>query len=195
MTPRPAAPDPAREDERQQKLAALRARLHEDAQALRTPGDWAARLRLAALHAGRGLREHPAHLRPAARRHHGPGLPAMDRGRTAGPPGRKGHRDLRRPAPPAPGRPQDRTSVTTTSRRRAGGMPTGSPTSGTCRRPPASPAPSRPGCPRPARPRRACGTRCAGWPAARDSPSSTSTAPQPTAPPSGPPAASGSCPA
>jgi DNA primase len=49
MTPRPAAPELAREDDRQQKLAALRARLHEDAQALRTPGDWATRLRLAAL--------------------------------------------------------------------------------------------------------------------------------------------------
>jgi DNA primase len=52
MTPRPAAPELAREDERQQKLAALRARLHEDAQALQTPGDWAARLRLAALMPG-----------------------------------------------------------------------------------------------------------------------------------------------
>lgn len=51
-SPRPAAPDPAQEDERQQKLAALRARLHEDAHALRTPGDWAARLRLAALMPG-----------------------------------------------------------------------------------------------------------------------------------------------
>ena len=52
MTPRPAAPELTREDERQQKLAALRARLHEDAQALRTPGDWAVRLRLAALMPG-----------------------------------------------------------------------------------------------------------------------------------------------
>jgi DNA primase len=52
MPQRPAATQPAREDERQQRLAALRARLHEDAQALRTPGDWAARLRLAALMPG-----------------------------------------------------------------------------------------------------------------------------------------------
>ena len=52
MPPRSAAPDLAREDERQWKLAGLRARLHEDAQALRTPADWAARLRLAALMPG-----------------------------------------------------------------------------------------------------------------------------------------------
>ena len=52
MTPRPAAPGLAREDEHLRKLAALRARLHEDALALRTPGEWAARLRLAALMPG-----------------------------------------------------------------------------------------------------------------------------------------------
>ena len=52
MTPRPAAPELAREDERQQKLAALGTRLHENAQALRTSGDWAARLRMAALMPG-----------------------------------------------------------------------------------------------------------------------------------------------
>jgi DNA primase len=49
MTPQPAAPETAGEDERQRKLDALRARLHEGAQALRTPGDWAACLRTAAL--------------------------------------------------------------------------------------------------------------------------------------------------
>ena len=52
MPPRSAAPDLAREDERQWKLAGLRARLHEDAQALRTPAEWVARLRLAALMPG-----------------------------------------------------------------------------------------------------------------------------------------------
>ena len=52
MTPRPAAPGPAREDEHLRKLTALRARLHEDAQALRTPGEWAARLGLGALMPG-----------------------------------------------------------------------------------------------------------------------------------------------
>ena len=52
MTPRPAAPALAREDEHRRKLAVLRARLHEDALALRTPGEWAARLRLAALMPG-----------------------------------------------------------------------------------------------------------------------------------------------
>jgi len=51
-SPRPAAPDPAREDERRQKLAALRVRLHEDVETLRTPDDWAAQLRLAALMPG-----------------------------------------------------------------------------------------------------------------------------------------------
>jgi DNA primase len=45
-----AAPGQAREreEDRQRKLAALRARLHEEAQALRTPGDWARCLRVAA---------------------------------------------------------------------------------------------------------------------------------------------------
>ena len=54
MPARPATSGLAREreDERQRKLAALRARLHDDAQALCTPGDWAARLRLAALMPG-----------------------------------------------------------------------------------------------------------------------------------------------
>jgi DNA primase len=52
MPPRPAAPELAREDERQRKLAALRTRLHDDVWALRTPSDWAARLRLAALMPG-----------------------------------------------------------------------------------------------------------------------------------------------
>ena len=107
-TPRAAAPDPAREDERQQKLAALRARLHEDAQALRTPGDWAARLRLAALMPGedfanillissqrpgatmvRDYRQWTA-ARRQVRRHE------------------KGIETFRIPPRPAPGRPQDR---------------------------------------------------------------------------------------
>ena len=49
MTPPHPAAGPAREDEAQQKLTALRTRLHVGAQALRTPGDWAALLRTAAL--------------------------------------------------------------------------------------------------------------------------------------------------
>jgi len=46
----PAAPGQAgeREEDRQRKLAGLRARLHEEAQALRTPGDWARCLHVAA---------------------------------------------------------------------------------------------------------------------------------------------------
>jgi DNA primase len=52
MPPPSAAPDLARDDERQRELADLRARLHEDTQALCTPADWAARLRLAALMPG-----------------------------------------------------------------------------------------------------------------------------------------------
>ena len=52
MPARPAAPELAREDERQRKLAALRTRLHDDVRALRTPADWVARLRLAALMPG-----------------------------------------------------------------------------------------------------------------------------------------------
>ena len=46
----PAAPRQAREreEDRQRKLADLRARLHEEARALRTPGDWTRCLHLAA---------------------------------------------------------------------------------------------------------------------------------------------------
>jgi hypothetical protein len=52
--PRPPEPGtgPEREEERQRKLAALRARLREDARSLRTPDDWARCLRLAALMPG-----------------------------------------------------------------------------------------------------------------------------------------------
>src|SRR5213078_2423836 len=46
----PAAPRQAREreEDRQRKVADLRARLHEESQALRTPGDWARCLHVAA---------------------------------------------------------------------------------------------------------------------------------------------------
>jgi DNA primase len=46
---------PEREDEHQGKLAALRARLREDARTLRTPADWTRCLRLAALMPGQGF--------------------------------------------------------------------------------------------------------------------------------------------
>jgi DNA primase len=49
MTPPHPTPGLAREDEAQRKLTALRTRLHAGAQALRTPGDWAALLRTTAL--------------------------------------------------------------------------------------------------------------------------------------------------
>ena len=48
MIPPHLAPAHEREDDRQENPGALRARLHDAAQALRTPGDWAACLRLAA---------------------------------------------------------------------------------------------------------------------------------------------------
>ena len=49
MPPQPGPPGQVRErDDRQDKLGALRGRLHQAAQALRTPGDWAACMRLAA---------------------------------------------------------------------------------------------------------------------------------------------------
>jgi DNA primase len=49
LTPKHPAPGSIWEDEPQQKLTALRARLHASAQALRTPRDWAALLRTTAL--------------------------------------------------------------------------------------------------------------------------------------------------
>jgi DNA primase len=50
--PQPPAPGLDRDTECRQRLPALRARLHTEAGALRTPGDWAACLRLAALMPG-----------------------------------------------------------------------------------------------------------------------------------------------
>jgi DNA primase len=48
--PRPEpGPDSDRDEQRQDKLSALRTRLHENASALRTPADWARCLRIAAL--------------------------------------------------------------------------------------------------------------------------------------------------
>lgn len=54
MPRRPVTPEQAREfeDDRQRKLDALRARLYEDAKALRTPADWARCLNLTALMPG-----------------------------------------------------------------------------------------------------------------------------------------------
>ncbi|MGH3246655.1 MAG: toprim domain-containing protein, partial [Trebonia sp.] len=51
-TPQPAGPGPDRDAEPRQRLPELRARLRREAGALRTPGDWAACLRLAALMPG-----------------------------------------------------------------------------------------------------------------------------------------------
>ena len=107
-TPRPAAPELAREDERQQKLAALRARLHEDAQALRTPGDWVARLRLAALIPGEDF----ANILLISSQRPGATMVRDYRQWTAA--GRqvrrheKGIETFRIPPRPAPARPQDR---------------------------------------------------------------------------------------
>jgi len=108
MAPRPAVPELAREDERQQKLAALRARLHEDAQALRTPGDWAARLRLAALMPG----EDVANILLISSQR--PGVTMVRDYRQWAATGRqvrrheKGIETFRIPPRPGPGRPQDR---------------------------------------------------------------------------------------
>ena len=66
--------------------------------------------------------------------------------------GEKGIEIFAIPPRPAPRRPQDRDHVTTTSRRRPGATPTGSPTSGTCRRPPGRRSPPARPARRPAAP-------------------------------------------
>ena len=107
-TPRPAVPELAREDERRRTLAALRARLHEDTQVLRTPGAWAARLRLAALMPGEDF----ANILLISSQRPGATMVRDYRQWTAA--GRqvrrheKGIETFRIPARPAPGRPQDR---------------------------------------------------------------------------------------
>lgn len=106
--PHSAVPDPAREDERQQKLTALRARLHEHAHALRTPGDWAARLRLAALMPGEDFANILliSSQRPGATmvRDYGQWTAAGRQVRRQ----EKGIETFRIPPRPAPRRPQDR---------------------------------------------------------------------------------------
>ena len=79
-----------------------------------------------------------------------------------------------------------------TSLNRSGARPTGLPISGTCPRPPGRPSPPPPSV-RTIRPL-LCGTPCAGWPAARGTRSNWSTGRHPTAPCSGPSAASASHP-
>ena len=78
-----------------------------------------------------------------------------------------------------------------TSLNRSGARPTGLPISGTCPRPPGRPPP--PPSVRTIRPL-LCGRPCAGWPAARGMRSNWSTGLHPTAPCSGPSAASASHP-
>ena len=88
-----------RGDDRRAKLGALRGRLHQAAQALRTPGDWAACLSLAARLPGQDWGNI---LLINAQRPGGTQLGdyrAVDRDRTAGPQGRDRDRGLRHPAP------------------------------------------------------------------------------------------------
>jgi len=108
MPPPPATPELAPQDERQQKLAALRACLHQDARALRTPGDWAARLRLAAIMPGEDFANI---LLISSRR---PGATMVRDYRQWAAAGRQvrrgenGIETFRIPPRPAPRRPQDR---------------------------------------------------------------------------------------
>ena len=75
----PAVPEPdgrrQHDEDREQRLAALRIRLQAAAQDVRTAEDWARRLRTASRTAvGRNLGERPADLIPEIRRDAGEGL-------------------------------------------------------------------------------------------------------------------------
>ena len=196
MTPRPAAPELTRGGPAPAEAGRARhppARGRPGTAHLRRLGRAAAYRRT---HARRGLREHPAHLLPVARRHHGPDCSPIGTG-----PGRQVRRHEKsietfyippRPAPQTAARTM--AGMATTSHRRPGGTPTGSPTSGTCRRPtgqpltvPAGLPPPRPG------PRGPVGRAVLAGPPRRIHRRASRRRAKPTAPPSGPSAASGSC--
>jgi DNA primase len=108
MAPHPAPPELSRRNESQGELAALRARLLGDAQTLRTPGDWASCLRLAALMPGEDFANILliASQRPGATmvRDHGQWTAAGRRVRRR----EKGIETFRIPPRSTPARPQDR---------------------------------------------------------------------------------------
>ena len=178
-----------REEDRQRTLGALRARLHEDAQALRTPDDWGACLGLAARLPGEDFANI---LLIHAQRPGATLVRDYQQWTAAGRQVRKGENGIAIFAiPPRPRAQRQDQDQDQTSLDRPGARPTGLPTSGTCPRPPGRPSATTPSARRAIRPP-ACGTPCAGWPAARGTRSSWSTGPHPTAPCSGPPAASAS---
>ena len=192
-TPAPAG-RPGQDEDREQRIAALRIRLHETAGQIRSAA---------------GLDQVPAGSRPPARRDMGerpadlpPGYrtrPWSGDTRPGGQPDARSTamKKASRSSPArAAGRNQTAAALKTQTRTIAGVTPGVSPTSGTCPRPPASPSRSRPPSPRrPGRRRPACGTACAGSPAGKASRSNGRTAAPVTAPRSGPPGASASRPA
>ena len=190
-TGRPAtAGRPGQDEDREQRIAALRIRLHETAGQIRSAGDWTTYLRAAARLHG----ETWANVLLISSRIPAPTLVrGYEAWRRAG---RQVSRDetgieifsgMRR------GRNQAATALRRRARTIAGVTPGVSPMSGIYLRPPVSPSRSRPpSSRRRGRRRRACGTACAGWPAGRASRSSGRTASPVTAPRSGPPGASAS---
>ena len=176
--PAPAA-QPGQDEDREQRIAALRIRLHETAGQIRSAGDWARYLRAAArLHGETWANV----LLISSRIPDATLVRGYEAWRAAG---RQVNRDEKgiEIFSGARGRNQAATALKRRARTIAGVTPGVSPTSGICPRPPVSPSRSRPPSPRPqGRRRLACGTACAGWPAGRASRSSGRTAAPVTAP-------------
>ena len=152
MPPHLPGQDREREEDRQRALGALRARLHDDAQALRTPDDWGACLGLATRLPGEDFAN--ILLIHAER----PGATLVrdyQQWTAAGRQVRKGEHGIAIFAIPPRPRAQWQTGTRTrtrTSLDRPGARPAGLPTSGTCPRPPGRPSATTPPARRAIRP-------------------------------------------
>ena len=193
-TTRPAAPGERRQqdEDREQRLAALRIRLQKAAQDVRTAEDWVRCLRAAA----RLPAETWANILLISAR-----IPAVtvvkgyEAWRAVG---RQVNRDEKGIEIFSAAQPAERNVPTgrgADEPATAGATRTASHTSGICPRPAGSLFPPGPRSPRyQGKHRLACGMPCAGWPGERASRSSASPAARTTAPRCGPPAASASSP-
>ena len=157
--PAPAA-WPGQDEDREQRIAALRIRLHETAGQIRSAGDWARYLRAAArLHGETWANV----LLISSRIPDATLVRGYEAWRAAGRQVNRDEKGIEIFSGTRRRRNQAATALKRRARTIAGVTPGVSPTSGTCPRPPVSPSRSRPPSPRRRRRRRpACGTACAG---------------------------------
>ena len=160
-TRRPApAGRPGQDEDREQRIAALRIRLHETAGQIRSAGDWARYLRAAArLHGETWANV----LLISSRIPDATLVRGYEAWRAAGRQVNRDEKGIEIFSGMRHGGNQTATALKRRARTIAGVTPGVSPTSGICPRPPVSPSRSRPPSPRrQGRRRPACGTACAG---------------------------------